>query len=165
MATQVLGLLGLRKKARRLPQIVRDEVQKSLEAAADGVVALARSLVPVEDGDLRDSIGWTWGDPPRGAIVLGQSRPMKSAGDMRLSIYAGDDRAFYARWVEFGTAPHSTAKGADRMSKRRSKGGRMHPGAKAHPFFFPAWRAHRKRVKSRVSRAITRGAKKVAATK
>lgn len=163
MATKVLGLASLRKKVRQMPEAAKAEIVAAMEAGAAEVVALAKSLAPVDDGDLRESIGWTWGDPPKGAIVIAKSRPLKNVGDMRITIYAGNDKAFYARWVEFGTAPHSVAKGADRSSKRKRSGGRMHPGARANPFFFPAYRATRKRLKSRVSRAITKAAKKVAA--
>ena len=163
MATKVLGLASLRKKVRQMPEAAKAEIVAAMEAGAAEVVALAKSLAPVDDGDLRESIGWTWGDPPKGAIVIAKSRPMRSAGDMRITIYAGNDKAFYARWVEFGTAPHSVEEGADRSSKRKRAGGRMHPGARATPFFFPAYRATRKRLKSRVSRAITKAAKKVAA--
>lgn len=163
MATKVLGLASLRKKVRQMPEAAKAEIVAAMEAGAAEVVALAKSLAPVDDGDLRESIGWTWGDPPKGAIVIAKSRPLKNAGDMRITIYAGNDKAFYARWVEFGTAPHSVEKGADRSSKRKLGGGRMHPGARATPFFFPAYRATRKRLKSRVSRAITKAAKKVAA--
>ena len=37
------------------------------------------------------------------------------------------------------------------------------PGTTAQPFFYPAYRAVRKRVKGRVTRSITKSAKKVAA--
>lgn len=165
MATKVLGLVGLRKKARALPAVAKQEIMAAMEAGAAEVVSMAKGLVPVDRGDLRDSIGWTWGDPPKGSIVIARTRPLRNAGDLRLTIFAGNDRAFYARWVEFGTAAHSTAKGADRSSKRkRVAAGHMHPGARAHPFFFPSYRANRKRIKSRVSRAITKAAKKVAAS-
>lgn len=162
----ILGLPSLRRKLRAMPDMARAEIMLAMEAGAEEVCAMARNLAPVDDGDLRDSIGWTWGDPPRGAIVIAKSRPLKNGGDMRLTVYAGDDRAFYARWVEFGTQAHSLAKGADASSRRRkSLPGRQHPGAKATPFFFPSYRANRKRMKSRVSRAITKAAKKVAAGK
>lgn len=161
----VQGLFSLRKKLRAVPDTAKDEIRKAMEAAAQEVVNLARHLCPVDAGDLRASIGWTWGDPPRGAIVIAKSKPRKGASDMRLTIFAGNDKAFYARWVEFGTAPHSLAKGADSSSKRkRVSGGRQHPGAAARPFFFPAYRAERKKIKSKVSRAITKAAKKVAAS-
>lgn len=164
MTVKFTGVAGLRKKLRALPDAVKGEIRLAMEAAAQEVVNLAKSLVSVDSGDLRDSIGWTWGEPPRGSIVIGKSLPMRGASDMRLTIFAGNDKAFYARWVEFGTAPHSLAKGADKSSRRRANlPGRQHPGSKAMPFFFPAWRALKKRTKSRVSRAITKAAKKVAA--
>lgn len=160
----VQGLDRLRRKLKAIPEEAKEGIRKAMEEAAQEVVNLARHLVPVDDGDLRESIGWTWGDPPRGSIVIAKSRPRKGADDMRLTIFAGNDKAFYARWVEFGTAPHSLASGADRSSRRRRGGGPQHPGARAQPFFFPAYRAQRKKVKSKVSRAITAAAKKVAAS-
>lgn len=164
MATRILGLQGLRKKLRALPEAARIEIAAAMEAGAAEVVTLAKSLAPVESGDLQNSIGWTWGEPPKGSIVISRSRPVKNAGDMRITIYAGDDKAFYARWVEFGTAAHSLAKSADRSSRRRANlPGRQHPGARAKPFFYPAYRATRKKLRSRVSRAVTKAAKKVAA--
>lgn len=50
----------------------------------------------------------------------------------------------YAHLVEFGTAPHSTARGAGKRSKKRSRrdevrGGHLHPGAKPKPFMRPAF--------------------------
>ncbi|MFG1238008.1 HK97-gp10 family putative phage morphogenesis protein [Xanthobacter autotrophicus DSM 597] len=151
----IKGLASLRRKLRAIPDAAREEIRRAMEEAAQEVVNLARHLAPVDAGDLRDSIGWTWGDPPRGAIVLAKSRPRKGAKDMRLTIYAGNDKAFYARWVEFGTAAHP--------NKGKFTGTR-HPGTRAQPFFFPAYRAERKKMKSKVSRAITKAAKKVAAS-
>src|SRR5690606_25076602 len=105
-----------------------------------------KSLVPVDSGALRDSIGWTWGDAPKGSITLGRVKATKE-GDEVITIYAGtrnknlgDKDAFYVRFVEFGTQ-------------------NMAP----HPFFYPSYRALRRRVKSRVTRemkkAIREGAK------
>jgi hypothetical protein len=60
--------------------------------------------------------------------------------DLVAAVKAGDAKAFYARWVEFGTQK-----------------------MQARPFFFPAYRALKKRVKSRINRemkkAIREGAK------
>lgn len=156
MPATVLGLPSLRKKLKALPDAAKAEIQKAMEQAAQEIVDMAKGLVPVDDGDLRNSIGWTWGDPPRGAIVISRSRPLKNASDIRMTVFAGDDRAFYARWVEFGTAPHPNL---------GEFAGTRHPGTRAHPFFYPAYRVHRKRMKSKVSRAITKAAKKVAAGK
>lgn len=134
----MLRVAALNRKLARLPRVAKEEIRKALAKSADEIVAFARSLVPVDDGDLRDSIGWTWKEPPRRSVLLGLAK----AGDLTVTIFAGDDKAFYARWVEFGT-----------------KDGK--PGAT--PFFYPAYRALRKRARSRVSRATTKAARKVAA--
>jgi HK97 gp10 family phage protein len=139
----ISGLEHLRAKIRALPDEARAEIRRAMEQSADEVVAMARRLVPVDSGALRDSIGWTWGEPPKGSIVLAKSDPNAEA----ITIFAGsrdkslgDRDAFYVRWVEFGTVT-----------------------AAAHPFFFPSWRALRKRAKSRNARAVSKAFKKVAA--
>lgn len=149
----VLGLARLRKKFRRIPEIARDEIGKAMEAGATEMVSLAKNLVPRDSGDLANSIGWTWGDAPKGSMVLGTVRASKT-GDMRITIYAGSDEVFWARWVEFGTSGHVNGGLFD---------GSKHPGTPAQSFFFPAYRAVRRRIKSRVSRAITKSAKRAAA--
>jgi HK97 gp10 family phage protein len=139
----ISGLEQLRAKIRALPEAARADIRKAMEQSADEVVAMAKRLVPVDSGALRDSIGWTWGEPPKGSFALARSGPPGEA----ITIYAGSrDKelggrdAFYVRWVEFGTVT-----------------------ATAHPFFFPSWRALRRRVKSRNSRAVSKAFKKVAA--
>lgn len=161
MARSILGLAKLDQKLKRLPDAARAEIKAAMEAAADDVVRLARSLVPVEDGDLQKSIGWTWGAPPRGALTLGKVAAAALGKDLTITVYAGDDKAFWARWVEFGTAPHNVAKGGGNKSFRGH--GVQHPGARAQPFFFPAYRASRNGAKSRIRKAVRSAAKKVAA--
>lgn len=141
MATyaKIIGLQKLQKKLSAIPQIARQEIQIALEQSADEIVVLAQSLVPTDTGDLKDSIGWTWGKVPKGAMTLGKVRAAQLAGDLTITIYAGNSEAYYARWVEFGT---------QKMKDR--------------PYFYPAFRALRKRSRSRVTRAINRAAKKVA---
>lgn len=136
---KVLRLEKLQKKLNAMPKIARQEIQTALEQAATEIVELAKSLVPEDTGDLKDSIGWTWGKVPKGAMTLGKVRAAELAGDLTITIYAGNNEAFYARWVEFGT---------QKMKDR--------------PYFYPAFRALRKRSRSRVTRAINRAAKKVA---
>lgn len=132
----VQGLKSLeRKLTRTIPQKVREATRQAMEKGADEVVATMKNYVPVDTGRLRDSIAWTWGDAPSGAVVVGQS---SSIGDgERITIYAGVrgnnnyDQGFYVRFVEFGTRA-------------------MH----AQPFFFPAWRLNKRRVKSQITRAM-----------
>lgn len=153
----VQGLKQLNRKLKELPVAAQDALRPAMEALAQDVVNLAKSLVSVEDGELRDSINWTWGDAPAGAIVLGTTRQARNKNkNMIITIYAGDDKAFYARWVEFGTSPHGLAKGGG--------GPPWHPGSRPFPFFYPSWRANKKRAKTRISRAINKSARAVAAS-
>lgn len=137
MTARVLGRQALNRKLARLPQAAKDEIRKALVASAREIADLAESLVPKDSGLLAGSIGWTWGDAPKGSISLGQVR----GGDLTITVYAGDDQAFYSRFVEHGTVNRP-----------------------ATPFFFPAYRAVRKRARSRISRATTKAAKRVAAS-
>ena len=148
----VLGLSSLRRKLKRLPDAARAEIGKAMEKIAAEVVTLAKSLAPVDSGALRNSIGWTWGDAPQGAMVLGQVKG--GSGNLRITIYAGNDEAFWARWVEFGTSGHTN---------EGLYAGSEHPGTAAQPFFYPSWRARRRSARSRISCAINVSAKRVAA--
>lgn len=149
----VQGLGRLQRKLKRFPEVAEREIRKTMESIASEVVALAKSLAPRDSGELAESIGWTWGDAPKGALVLGEVRGRASSGNLRLTIYAGGGVAFYARWVEFGTSAHVNAGIFE---------GTEHPGTNAQPFFFPSWRALKRRSRGRLSRAITRSAKIVA---
>ncbi len=143
----VQGLARLSRKLKALPKAANDAIKPIMEKVANDVVATAKSLVPVRTGKLRDSIGWTWGEAPAGTMVIGKVKDRMS-GNLAITIYAGGSKAFWARWVEFGT----------------SSGNFAGTGSRAQPFFYPAWRAHRRGAKSKISRAITKSAKKVAAS-
>lgn len=136
MTAKILRVAELNRKLARLPQIAKDEIRAALAKSADEIVRLAKSLVPVNTGALRDSIGWTWGRAPKGSLAIAEA----NVGGLTLTVFAGNDEAFWARWVEFGTV---------KMAKQ--------------PYFFVSYRAQRKSTRSRVSRAITKAAKKVAA--
>ncbi|WP_323789971.1 HK97-gp10 family putative phage morphogenesis protein [Thalassovita sp.] len=138
-----------------VPEAIHQAAHEALEEGAQELVDLMRSLAPMESGALRDSIGWTWGDPPDGSIALDDLEAPQGLTE-RIIIYAGSKEAFYARWVEFGTQAHSIATGADISVKKNggNQGGAMHPGAVAHPFFFPAYRALKARIRARIARKI-----------
>lgn len=139
---------------RTVPDAVRAAARDALEKGADELVAKMRSLAPVKDGALRASIGWAWGEPPKGTIALDDLSPAEDPS-MRIVIYAGNDDAFYVRWIEFGTSPHSVQSGAD-ISRGKGQGGVQHPGASAHPFFWPAYRSLKSRIRARITRAINK---------
>lgn len=150
MATKIIGLDRLRKKLKQFPEAARAEIAKAMEQSAAEIVNLAKSLA--QSDRVRDSVGWTWGDAPKGAIAIGGITG--PAGNLKITIYAGGDAAFMAQWEEFGTAPHING---GRFA------GTQHPGTAARPFFYVSYRANRRRVRSRITRAITTSAKRVAA--
>lgn len=152
MAT-ISGKDRLLRKLRALPDIAEKRIMAAMEASANDVVSTMKRLAPVDEGDLQMSISWTWGDAPKGSMTVATVSRRRGGGP-RITIFAGNREAYYARWVEFGTAQHLNG-GLFEGSK--------HPGTRAQPFFFVSFRAHRRRMKSALSRAITRAAKEVAA--
>ena len=152
---------AVKRRLSSIPGPVRREIGRAQGQNADALVALAQSLAPRlktrsskrQPGDLARSIH-------------------KEPGDTELSVkvVAGDSKVFYARFVEFGTRASvkgqvqafaeklTLARGAEVQGRSR-KARRIHPGTKAQPFFFPAYRALKKGMRSRVTRAATRGLK------
>lgn len=146
--TTVLGLAKLQRKLDRLPKAAREAIRQAMAEQADEIVAMMKRLAPVLDGSapgrrpgaLRDSIGWTWGKAPKGSFAVSAVKGVGLGGGTTITIYAGNEEAFYARWVEFGTAKMA-----------------------ASPYFYVSWRASRKASRRKISAAVRRSAKAVAA--
>lgn len=143
----VEGLDRLKRKlTKTIPQAVVDATVKAMEAGADEVVGMMRRLAPKDTGALAQSINWTWGEAPKGSMVLGKSSPTR--GGLVIAIYAGDASTMVGEREQFQLA-------------RLQEFGTQH--MQAHPYFFPSWRTLRKRVRSRVTRqmrkAVRDGAK------
>lgn len=147
----IAGMPRFLRKLKVLPAEARKEIREAMGQQADAIVAMMRQLAPEVSGDLRKSIGWTWGNKvPNRAMAIATS----GKGDLAITIFAGGQTAFHARWVEFGTADHIAGglfEGAE------------HPGTPAQPFFFPSWRAMRKSMKAALRKASRDAAKRVAA--
>jgi len=139
----VEGTAKLRARFKAVPQKIIDEVARALEVEAAKIVGDMKRLVPVDSGALRESIGWTWGDAPKGSISVGKVKGRKF-DQVSITIYAGTrDKglgkgdAFYARFQEFGTVKMA-----------------------ANPFFYPAWRANKSSARSAMKRAINKAVRK-----
>ena len=146
----------LLRKMRALPDEVRSAIRQALAEGADEITDMQKRLVPVKSGALRNSIGSTFGKyKPANSNVRGVQAGTSGDPDLTVTIHAGDAKAFYASFVEFGTAPHTN---------QGRFAGTQHPGSRAQPFFYPAYRALRRRVKSRITRATTKAARKVASS-
>lgn len=152
--SSIQGLEHLQRKLKMLPLKAKQRISEAMVQAADEIVALMKSLVPVDTGALKESIGWTWGKAPKGALTVATVKGAE--GDLLLTIYAGNSESFQARFVEFGTKAH-TAGGLF--------AGAEIPAIPASPFFYVSFRALRRRSKARVTRAITKSAKEVAASR
>ena len=112
----------LRARLAKIPDIAREAAAAAMEEGAQEIVDAMKMAAPIESGDLRASIGWTWGEVPAGSFMIDEIRSGKNKGDqyatLRIKIYAGNKDAFYARFIEFGTRT----------------------GVKAQPFFFAAYK-------------------------
>jgi len=164
---EVEGADRLKEKILKLSPAIRKAVEAAVLQGAQDVAATARRLVPVDTGKLRESIGATLGEAPSTkatqALRGGRSKSSKEEGAIIATVYAGNDEAFYAGFVEFGTRPSTAGERVESKGAKQSKSGRVarrtHPGTTAAPFFFPAFRANKKRAKSRISRAISKAIK------
>lgn len=152
----IMGLARLQRKLDRLPKVTKERIRAEMAAAADDIVAMMKRLAPVlkkpddrrRAGALRDSIDWTWGQAPKGSMVIGAMKGAGVAGDLTITIFAGTrdkglgaDDAFYARWIEFGTMKMP-----------------------AQPFFYVSWRANRRSARRKVRKAVRDAARAVAST-
>ncbi len=151
--TKILNLAKLDRKLKRLPAVAKAEIKSGMEVAANEIVAMMKSLVAVDEGKLRDSIGWTWGKAPKGSLAVAVLKSGMAA-DLTLTIFAGNAEAYWARWVEFGTKPHDNA---------GKFAGTKNPGTKARPFFYVSWRANQRAAKSHIRKSVRKSVKKVAA--
>jgi len=129
----VSGLAELKKALDQLPAKVEANIMRGAMRAGSKVMAeKAKEQVPVDSGDLRNSIR-----------VTTRSR----RGQVTATVRAGDKKAYYAHMVEFGTAAHLIPKPS---RKKRLKqvvlafGGSVksevqHPGTRPQPFMRPAF--------------------------
>lgn len=150
-------------KLRQIPDVAVEAAREAMEAGAQQMVEAMRAMAPRgTSGNLAASIGWTWGELPPGTFMIDEIRSGRNSGEqfatLRLKIYAGSNDAFYARFVEFGTRPHSLARNASLDRGKRQEQGGSHPGTPARPFFYPTWKKMRAKfrrdIHNRVRAAI-----------
>ena len=135
----IRNLEAVKRQIAQIPGKVSAEVKKAQDQNADEMVDLAKSLAPKRTGALAASI---------------RAQP----GATALSTEVVADK-FYARFVEFGTRGATEGDTVQDASGRTRKAGRTHPGTKAQPFFYPAYRALKKRMKGRATGAANKAIK------
>lgn len=142
------------KQIGALPFEILNEVRKALRVSAEETTDLMRRFVPDDEStgapDLKSSIGFTFGGSGRAeseASSAANARLAKLDRGLAVTMYAGNNATLV-----------DGANGEKFQNARLQEFGRG--GMPANPFFFPAYRLARKRVKSRLARAIRQGAKK-----
>ena len=135
---QVIGAREVEAALRGLPQKVqRRAMRRALNMAGTPIVRRARSLAPVDDGDLRRSLGKkvTVDRNPAAHSVLKIGPRTKYPGKT-----PGKSPANYAHLVEFGTAAHKIpARPILKIGPLVVRGVVSHPGSAAQPFLRPAF--------------------------
>ena len=134
------GLENARKVFERLPREFLEGITHALNQGADEIVDAAKILAPEgpQEPHVKDTIRRT------------DIRVRADGKSAVVFVTTGDTKqtANAAFRSEFGRAPGGSGK-VD-MGK--------HPGHREQPFMFPAYFAKRKRVRSRVKRAIKKAA-------
>lgn len=148
MASKVQGLDKFKRAIARLPVAAKNAGVNAVVQGANELSNLQKQLVAVDKGDLRDSITVT----PPGQSTPPYSQPggEKTAGPLQAYVTAGNTKVRYPHLVEFGVAPHVNA---------GEFAGTQNPGYAAEPYFWPAYRALKGRIKSRISRNINKAIK------
>lgn len=150
------GRSALLRKLALLPDAARQEIGKAINQSAEEIAAAQRRLAPEKSGALKRSIVVSKGGAvPKYASVGRSGATQKGDPDLSVIVSAGNSQVRYAHIAEFGSAPH--------VNKGLFEGS-QHPGTKPAGFFFPPYRAYRKRVKSRMTRATKKAARAVAAS-
>lgn len=125
----IKGLDKLNARLAAIPQGVKDALQPALAQSGDELKDRIQGLAPVETGALRDSVAVT----TAGNTTPPYSQPGGSmvVPENAVVVTVGNSEVRYPHLVEYGT--HDTA---------------------AQPYFWPAWRLSRNRIKNRLTRAI-----------
>jgi hypothetical protein len=120
----------VRSLFRSLPKKARDHVGEALEQNAEELAAAIKRRVPRDTGDLADSVRWEKG------AAGSKSKERGADPDLTVRVIEGDRKNFQAPWIEHGTQ-----------------------AAPAQPHFFPTYRGMRRRLRSRLSRAVSKAIK------
>lgn len=140
------GAARFLRKLDLIPRAVIAEVRKAMEQGADEICDLMRRLVPRDDGTLAASIGWTWGSAPAGALKVTSLSGQGAIGV--ITIYAGDATTLVSN-KSGGLFQNALIQ--EHGTKERQ----------ANPFFYPAVRALRARVRGRITRAFRKAVRNV----
>lgn len=166
----------IRERLKALPEKVMARVSAALAESGDDVVRLAKQMVPVDQGVLRDSITWAWGDASLGrkdgkaSTGYGLAGVIKrGSNELTTTISVGSDAAYLKahkrplnlpRWIEYGTQAQKKGEKIVNLNAkgkiarvRKSRGD--HAGLPPRPYLFPAYRALKSRINARIKKVVS----------
>ena len=167
MGAKIKNLDAYMARLAKIAPAAKQAVGAALQTNAQELSsAIARACD--DDPRLSESVGYTAGQAPKGTLGAGDDTSAALAAEgLSYTVYAGAGLKVpaAATWREFGTAPHAEdAKGKVMVfDGRDGEAFTPHvdnPGEKAQPFFYPTYRAYKKRLNGRASRAGSAAIKK-----
>ncbi|PZX46441.1 HK97 gp10 family phage protein [Cereibacter changlensis] len=126
---------ALEARLKAIPSEIVAELRPALMKSAEDLADKMRALVPVDDGDLRDSIAVTGPGETTPAYASGGGR--RTASEAQALVTVGNPEVRHGHLQEFGTVTQE-----------------------AQPFMRPAWRIAKARIERRIARAIGAAIKK-----
>ena len=121
----------LLKRLEAIPKEVRDAVKPALIKSGNELVDRMKALAPEDTGKLKASLHATL--PGETTPAYSQPGGSRKAKENEVLVTVGDEKVRYSHLVEYGAA-------------------KTH----AQPYFWPAYRLTKKRIKTRIKRAITK---------
>ncbi len=127
--------------SQRIPESIQEAAKGAITDGCDELVAMMKSRVPSDQGKLRDSIGWTFGDAPAGAVTVGTVAD-KKFGQIKATVYAGDETTmvYNSRGIPFQNA---------KLQQFGTRG-----GTPASDYFLGSWQVLKRRIRSRITRKV-----------
>ena len=149
MAGQVKGMTRLIRQIEAISPAVAEQISAGIQV--QGIVLLARVKTACAVPEIAANINFaptTDESKKSGAPATASGKPLRFK--LRAVQSKVGKRVYNPRWEEFGTRPHSLAKGASAKRGKKGRAGAMHPGAKARPFFWPTVRAWKPQIRRRI---------------
>lgn len=123
------GLASFQSRMRAIPKAALDAVKPVLMREAQKMAGTMEMLAPVDEGDLKGSIAVT--GPGTATPPYSQPGGSMVVPENQVAITVGSSDVRYPHLQEFGTTFHA-----------------------AQPFFWPAFRLHRKKATAAIKRGI-----------
>lgn len=142
----------MRRLNQLAPNVEKYAAQAKLEVAEEAAEMMRERAPTGATLEYRESFSGELlaNNPNKQQVGLSQTKDPSAAGVFAEYIW---------RFLEFGTAPHSTVKGGGTVLGKKNAGASgkgMHPGTAAQPHIFPTWRAYKKKASAKIRAAVNK---------